>query len=340
MNILPDAPLLSVCIQTFQHKEFIGKCLDSILSQKTDFEFEIILGEDDSTDGTREICIQYVKKYPGLIRLFLRSEVDKIYVFGCKTGRFNFISNLRAARGKYIALIDGDDYIIDERKFQKQVDFLENNKELSCCFHQVFREEKRKEFQGKRCEKLYVSTEPFLPDKPSIFTFEDELQKNLIQMSSSMLLRSNIDPIPEWFWEVPMIDYPLHIHNSTKGNIGYLPDPMVVYVLHDQSMWSSKPPPFQYIKHWQLFTIMARNFEGEIRTALIRKRYEAGKDLVKFYRDHIWESPEWFEVELSSDFFPGDKELNQLLHMPISMNNYIRNGIRYSKKILKSLKRL
>lgn len=340
MNSPPDVPILSVCIQTYQHADFIGKCLSSILAQKTDFTYEIILGEDDSNDGTREICIHYAKAHPGLIRLFLRSEKDKIFIFGSKTGRFNFLSNLKAARGKYIALIDGDDYIIDERKFQKQVDYLENNKELSCCFHQVIRKEKRKKFLGKRKDTYYVSTEPFLPHKPFIFTLEDELQKNLIQMSSSMFLRSNIDPIPEWFWEVPMIDYPLHIHNATKGNIGYLPDPMVVYVLHDKSMWSSKPLPFQYIKHWQMFTIMAGNFEGELRTALVRKRCEAGMDLVMFYRDHIWESHGWFEVELSRDFFPGDMELNQLLHMPISMNNYVKNGIRYSKKILKSLIRL
>ena len=80
-------PVISVCVQTYQHKNYIRQCLDSVLSQKTNFPFEIILGEDDSTDGTREICLEYAAKHPDLIRLFLRSEKDKIYIDGRKTGR-------------------------------------------------------------------------------------------------------------------------------------------------------------------------------------------------------------------------------------------------------------
>ncbi|MFW5983238.1 MAG: glycosyltransferase family 2 protein, partial [bacterium] len=66
---VPDNPLVSVCVQTYQHAKYIEQCLDGILMQKTSFPFEVLLGEDESTDGTREICIEYAKKHPDKIRL-------------------------------------------------------------------------------------------------------------------------------------------------------------------------------------------------------------------------------------------------------------------------------
>src|SRR5690606_37807476 len=122
-------PLVSVCVQTYNQEHYIKQCLEGILMQQTTFPFEIILGEDESNDGTREICKQYAAQYPDKIKLFLRSRKDVIYINGNPTGRFNFIENLKACSGKYIALCEGDDYWTDPLKLQKQVDFLESNKE-------------------------------------------------------------------------------------------------------------------------------------------------------------------------------------------------------------------
>ena len=77
-NSAPQNPLVSVCIQTYNHVGFITECLDGVLAQERDFPMEIIIGEDDSTDGAQEICISYAQKHPELIRLFLRSEKDKV----------------------------------------------------------------------------------------------------------------------------------------------------------------------------------------------------------------------------------------------------------------------
>ena len=123
-SVTPDC-VVSVCIQTYQHARYIRECLDSVLMQKVDFPWEIIIGEDDSTDGTREVCIEYAEKYPNLIRLFLRSRKDVIYVNDKPTGRHNMIENIKAARGKYIALLEGDDFWLNEYKLQKQIDFLD-----------------------------------------------------------------------------------------------------------------------------------------------------------------------------------------------------------------------
>jgi glycosyltransferase involved in cell wall biosynthesis len=133
-------PLVSICVQTYQQEEFIAKCLDSLLAQKCNFLFEIILGEDDSTDRTGKICQEYAKKHPGIIRLFLRDKKDKIFIRGAKTGRFNFLSNLKSARGKYITLCDGDDYWINNKKLQLQVEFMELHTEVGLAYTSLIQE--------------------------------------------------------------------------------------------------------------------------------------------------------------------------------------------------------
>lgn len=135
-NIVYPKPVVSICIQTYQHKNFIRQCLEGVLMQKTNFSFEILLGEDDSSDGTREICLEYAEKYSDRIRLFLHHRQNNIKINGKPTGRFNFLYNLYNAKGRYIALCEGDDYWTDPLKLQKQVAFLEKNSLFSCSAHQ------------------------------------------------------------------------------------------------------------------------------------------------------------------------------------------------------------
>lgn len=126
-------PLVSVCIPTFQHVLYIEQCLESVLSQETDFPFEILIGEDDSTDGTREICVRYAEKYPDKIRLFLRRAEDKMIRNGKKIGRLNHLGLYRSARGKFLCICDGDDYWTSNRKLQLQVGLLNKFPDASIC---------------------------------------------------------------------------------------------------------------------------------------------------------------------------------------------------------------
>jgi glycosyltransferase involved in cell wall biosynthesis len=112
---------------TYNHEKFIAEAIEGVLMQKTDFPIELIIGEDCSTDRTREICIAYQQQYPGIIKLQL-PETNK----GMTR---NFIENMQAAQGKYIALCEGDDYWTDPQKLQKQVDFLEANPGYNLCCH-------------------------------------------------------------------------------------------------------------------------------------------------------------------------------------------------------------
>jgi len=132
---VPNKVLLSVIVQTFNHEKYLRQCLDSILFQRTDFEFEILIGEDDSTDNTRDICIEYANRYPDKIRLFLHNSENKISVLDNPTGNFNAFYNLFSATGDYIAFCEGDDAWTDKFKLQKHVDYLATHPEYSFSYH-------------------------------------------------------------------------------------------------------------------------------------------------------------------------------------------------------------
>jgi len=132
-----NKPLVSVCVMTYQHKNYIKDCLDGILMQKTDFPFEILLGEDASTDGTKEVCLDYAQKYSDKIRLFLHKRENNIKYNGNPSGKFNFLYNLFNSKAEYIALCEGDDYWNDPYKLQKQVDILEQYNDLVMCTHET-----------------------------------------------------------------------------------------------------------------------------------------------------------------------------------------------------------
>lgn len=120
-------PLLSVCIITYNHQAFIREAIEGVLKQKMDFPIEIIIADDCSTDGTREILLAYKEKYPTLIKLILQQK---------NVGAAqNWIDLITAPKSKYIAYFEGDDYWTDPLKLQKQVDFLENNIGYSMVCH-------------------------------------------------------------------------------------------------------------------------------------------------------------------------------------------------------------
>lgn len=110
---------LSVGILTYNQAQYIQQCLDSVLMQVTDFDYEIVVGDDASVDGTQEILYEYVAKYPEKFVLLLGEKNEGISI--------NYKKVLSACKGKYIALCEGDDFWTDVQKLQKQVDFLEGH---------------------------------------------------------------------------------------------------------------------------------------------------------------------------------------------------------------------
>ncbi len=160
-EVLKSTPLVSVMVTTYQHAPFIEACLKGILEQRTDFAVELLLGEDESTDGTREICERIAAAQTDRIRLFLRSRKDVIKVFGKPTGRANFLHLMSMARGKYVAFCEGDDHWIDPFKLQRQVDAMERDPEATGCFTNAYNEK-----DGARTEFLGVYNK--YPDGPIV----------------------------------------------------------------------------------------------------------------------------------------------------------------------------
>lgn len=114
-------PIVSVVIPTYNHEKFIKKAIDSVLAQKTEYSFEVLVGEDKSSDNTKLVLQEYERLNPGKIKVFYRDHNlsnDKLE---------NAPDLRRRARGKYIITLEGDDFWVSNNKIQKQVDFLENN---------------------------------------------------------------------------------------------------------------------------------------------------------------------------------------------------------------------
>lgn len=222
-------PLVSICVQTYNHGQYIRECLDNLLNQNTNFDYEILLGEDNSSDNTRHICIEYAEKYPEKIRLFLHDRSNVIKINGNATGRFNFIYNLKNTKGKYIALCEGDDYWTDPYKLQKQVDFLEANDDVNICFTRALLLK-----NGK--EELQEIPLPF--DKQSFRFVELIRHHNFISTASVMFKKPEPLIFPDWIIKVPFGDLALYKIVSNNKKIQCINEVMSVYRIHDSGVWS------------------------------------------------------------------------------------------------------
>jgi len=221
--------IVSVCIGTYNHQDFIKQCLDSVLQQKTNFEYEIILGEDESNDNTRQICKEYAKQYPDKIKLFLRSRKDVIYINGKATGRYNFIENLKECTGKYVALLDGDDYWTDPLKLQKQVDFLNANSDYNICYHKAILYKQDTNLFEKDVSIRKVSETSKIED----------LAKGNYMHTATVVIRNNFI-LPKWFKNVAIGDWSLYMIVIQNKKVKFLNEEMAVYRVHNSSIWSSK----------------------------------------------------------------------------------------------------
>jgi len=116
-------PVISVCMITYNHQAYIARAIDAILEQESPYTFELVIGEDLSTDRTRAICLEYERRYPRVVRVLDANANLGITV--------NFARTLSACRGKYLALCEGDDFWTDSSKLHKQVKFMEEHPEYA-----------------------------------------------------------------------------------------------------------------------------------------------------------------------------------------------------------------
>ncbi len=221
---MKNRPEVSVVLITYNHEKYIAQALDSVLVQETDFEYEIIIGEDESEDKTREIVLSYKNKYPEKISVILNSRRDVIYIDGKPSGRFNLMNTLRNAGGKYISLLEGDDYWTDKNKLQKQYDFLKNNSDYVICAHTAeFVDE-----SGKSLERYWKP-----PLDKEYYTKEDLfLYCNFIATASVLFVNNLFEDFPEWFENFKVGDWSLHVINASYGKIKFMDEVMSAYRIH------------------------------------------------------------------------------------------------------------
>ena len=219
--------LVSVCCITYNHEQFIREAVDSFLMQETNFSIEIIIHDDASTDNTAKMIKEYQEKYPYLIKLILQTE-NQYSLKG-----FGFISDVfKEARGKYIALCEGDDYWTDPLKLQKQVDFLESDPNIVIVGHRV------KYLNNKnQNSQEYISAE-----EKEVGNVIDILKRNYLPTASVILRRS---AMPDLSWLIEIIqdlkqgDWPLFVFTAQNGKILFLNEVLAVYRVHGTSVWSS-----------------------------------------------------------------------------------------------------
>ncbi len=216
---LCSAPLVSVIVLCYQHGAFVRQAMESIVSQKTDFPFEIVIGDDGSADDSYEILKEFQQRHPEKIRLF-RSfpRLAKEGGYGIVT----LIRSMRACRGKYIALLESDDYWSNENKLQIQADLLESNPECSGSFHDV---EVVGDWKG---EPIYTD----FGDKERI-SFEDQLTfETPMAFGSLMAKRELFINLPDFFINPPFLDRYFMAEMSFHGPIIKAPGKMGAYRRH------------------------------------------------------------------------------------------------------------
>jgi glycosyltransferase involved in cell wall biosynthesis len=213
-------PQISVCIFSYNFGQYLEQAIESVLAQKLSVPFEIIIGDDKSTDNSAEIIYRYQQLYPGIIRANINTENIG--------GTRNWLNTMKACRGKYISLLDGDDYFIDPLKLQKQYDVLEAHPEYSLSFHGV--EEVYEDIPGERKLTLF---------KKEVFTLSDIIRKGWFMRTSSMFFRNHLLPntLPEWVYDFPYrLDSIIPVMLCMQGDASYANDVMSVWRKHSMGM--------------------------------------------------------------------------------------------------------
>lgn len=221
-----NQPLVSVCTITFNHEQYIAQCLDSILSQKVDFEYEILVYDDASTDKTGNILRKYQEKHPKIIKCIINQKNQ--YSQGVRgiSPRFNF----RRAQGKYLALLEGDDFWNDDNKLQKQVDFLEENREYNMAMHSAH------VLQNERRVKIHPS------ESVDTLTITDVIRGNIGPTCSQVFRKSIItDHVFEVLKKAPVGDWIFQFAACQDNKkIRFESSPLATYRIHSGGAWSSK----------------------------------------------------------------------------------------------------
>ena len=200
---------------TYNHGKYLREALESVLMQDVNFEYEVVIGDDFSTDDSREIITEYEKKYPGRIKPIFHN----VNVGIAK----NFEITWFQCKGRFIALLEGDDYWTNSHKLQMQYDFLNENEDYVACYQKSL---EINEITGHQ----KITNE----DDKAETNLSEILSRGWFMRTASIMTRNNLfDSFPDFFFEHRSTDYILHILIAQKGNIKFINDITSVYRRHE-----------------------------------------------------------------------------------------------------------
>lgn len=222
MNDSPSEVMVSVVTLAYNQERYIRQALDSILMQECDFTVECIVGDDCSSDSTAAIIREYEQRHPDRIKPVIRTR---------NVGaRRNLADLLDRCSGRYVAVLDGDDYWTSPHKLQRQVEFMQANPECALSFHGVYAVDEA----GEPHDMDLCCT------RPTRSEITDLLHENFISTCTVMYRWGLVGKLPDWFFETWISDYSIHVLHARHGWIGFIDEVMAAYRIHGDGMWSGE----------------------------------------------------------------------------------------------------
>lgn len=242
-------PKVSVCMLAYNNADFVEQAIESVLDQIVSFDVELVVCEDASTDDVAT----KIKSFKNRERIRINAHFNEVNL-GLTA---NFAAGISRCTGEYIAILDNDDYWTDDKKLQKQVEYMEANPKVSICYHPV-----------------QLSVDGILkPDEfrrpPAITDIRELAKGNFISSQSIMVRASAFEGFPPQYFASPVNDYFYLMLLAKNGLIGRLDECMAVYRIHSRSDWSSRtdqdPAILKYLE------CMIGLFDPEINDLLIKR---------------------------------------------------------------------
>ena len=304
-----DRPIkLNVYCITYNHREYIRDCLEGVVNQITDFEFEVVIFDDASTDGTSDIIREYCNKYPQLIHAFIAKENSYI-----NPVRYDLTLEFRKniLRGEYVAFCEGDDCWTDVHKLQIQMDILQSQPDVSLTVHNGYKvnhKTRTKELMVNYEEDRYVPVPDLLSIHNGMFPTASLVGKKEIFYESFFLVTSFVQ------------DWPIMLYASTIGDVYYISKPMCIYNYLIEQSWSSN-----YLLNQEKKLSLIISFQELINrfNSYTQCQFE---DAVKRKRALLW-------AAIIDILFLPEREYLQTINNAKKLKYFFENWFEYYEKI-------
>lgn len=249
---------VGVCLITYNHERYLAQALDGVVAQEGDFELDVAVGVDVSSDATLEIARDYERRYPGTVRVL--AHPARVGMMG------NLMATFAACAGaEYVAVLEGDDRWTSKQKLQRQVGYLRENPGCTVCYHDV---RVRYETSPPRVESARR------PGRRSTWTFEEFVLAPHWAHTCSVVYRNGLQGrLPAWMAGLRVGDWPLHVLHAALGWVGRIPEELAEYRVHAEGVWSGATSASRELAFLDVYDRLDRHFAGRHHAALTALRY-------------------------------------------------------------------